>query len=95
MAISQQELKHILMLSKLRANPEDLVQFEYDLNNIFNLFDNLKLVETRGINPMISPLQSHYQTRDDVPKIQENAEVFTRIAPEFSKQHFIVPKVIE
>lgn len=93
MAISQQELKHILMLSKLSANEDELAQFKYDLNNIFNMFDNLKLVDTEGLKPMISPLLSHCQRRNDLPETHE--QDFKRIAPEFSDHHFIVPKVIE
>ncbi|WP_440616606.1 Asp-tRNA(Asn)/Glu-tRNA(Gln) amidotransferase subunit GatC [Cysteiniphilum sp. 6C5] len=95
MAISQQELKHILTLSKLSAKPKELVQFEYDLNNIFNLFDNLKLVDTHEIKPMISPLLSHYPAREDAPQAQNHEQDFKRIAPEFSEHYFIVPKVIE
>lgn len=95
MAISQQELKHILMLSKLSATQEELAQFEFDLNNIFNLFANLKLVDTHDIKPMISPLLSHYPAREDAPQMQNHTADFERIAPEFTNQHFIVPKVIE
>ena len=83
------------MLSKLNANPEELVQFEHDLKNIFNMFDHLKLVNTNGISLMISPLLSHYPARDDVSQAQNHAAAFERIAPEFANQHFIVPKVIE
>lgn len=83
------------MLSKLSATPEELTQFECDLNNIFNLFDNLKQVNTNGINPMISPLLSHYSKRDDIPEVQNHEQNFKRIAPEFAEHHFIVPKVIE
>lgn len=95
MTISHQELKHILKLSKLKAHQDELVQFEHDLNNIFSMFDSLKLVDTQDIKPLVSPLTNHYSSHLDVSKIQQHAKSFQSISPEFTKHHFIVPKVIE
>ncbi len=95
MAISQQQLKHILALSKLNADESELSKFEADLNNIIKLFDNIQNVDTTGVPAMISPLTSHFIARQDNAIEQHSEPYFKEIAPKYEAHHFIVPKVIE
>ena len=93
--VSQQELKHILVLSKLKTEENELPKFEQDLNNTLEMFNNMASVNTDNLAPMISPLTSHYLARDDNEVVQENEDQFMSIAPAYEAHHFIVPKVIE
>ncbi|WP_395946359.1 Asp-tRNA(Asn)/Glu-tRNA(Gln) amidotransferase subunit GatC [Caedibacter taeniospiralis] len=95
MVISRQELEHILALSKLSANQQELERFEEDLNRILTLFSNIQSVDTEDVKPMISPLTNHGIMRDDTPCSQQHEHEFQAIAPEYQAHYFIVPKVIE
>jgi aspartyl-tRNA(Asn)/glutamyl-tRNA(Gln) amidotransferase subunit C len=100
MSITQEELAKIAKLARLTEF--DAKENIEDFANILNLFDELNSVDTNGIEPMISPLDSVDIFRaDDPDSYRDNVDNLLSNVPNATSEIsdsvkcFVVPKVIE
>ena len=56
MSLSNQDIKHIAKLSAIELSDEELTRYEADLNSLFTLFENLKGIDTEGVEPLTHPI---------------------------------------
>lgn len=102
MAITQQDVAHIAHLAHIALTPEQTVQAEQDFTQIIDLIQELKNVDTSGVEPLIQPLSAiqdiTLRLRADEPapaNTPEQRDALMSNAPALSEGLFLVPTVIE
>ena len=106
MLITQQDISKLAELAKLGldVHPDNLANIAFkdqliaDLNNILNLVDQLKSVDTSNITPLIHPdEQAKQRLRPDLVTEENVIGSMQVIAPLNSVEAglYLVPKVIE
>ena len=95
MSIDDSVVKHISKLARIQINDKDKESLKKDLNDILKFIDQLKNVDTKGINPLQNVNKQELKMRED--NVNPNAEVsdLLKNAPESESHFFSVPKVIE
>jgi len=92
--ISREEVKKIIHLARLDSKEEELEKFTLQLNEILNHFENLKEVNTEGLEITSLNKQATFLREDEIKK-NYSREDFLNIAPESTEEFFLVPKIIE
>lgn len=104
MALSQQDIAKIANLSKLEMPAAEADKMQAQLNNFFEIVEQMRAVDTKGIEPMAHPTHamqeavlSHIQLRlrEDMASEPNNREANQLSAPAVERGLFLVPKVIE
>ena len=106
MQITQQDINKLAELAKLNLEvfPDNLTNINFknqliaDLNNILNLVEQLKSVDTNNITPLIHPDEHAKQRlRTDLVTEKNVRDIMQSIAPVNSTEAglYLVPKVIE
>ena len=94
MSVDNSIVKKIANLSKINIDEVQEETLKDELNNILNWVDELKKVDTDGVEPMLSVFNENMKFREDIPKPTKSEEVLSN-APEHKEGFFVVPKVIE
>ncbi len=94
MAISSEDVRHVSRLARLNLSEEELEKFTGQLGDILEYISKLNELDTEGVPPTSHVLEIHNVFRQDAVD-QTPIEHMDRMAPEFEKGHFRVPKIIE
>jgi aspartyl-tRNA(Asn)/glutamyl-tRNA(Gln) amidotransferase subunit C len=109
MALSQQDIVKIANLSKLEMTALEGEEMLTRLNGFFEIVEQMRAVDTKGIEPMAHPTHAmseamqaqkklqmiQLRLRDDVASEPNNREANQLSAPAVERGLFLVPKVIE
>lgn len=95
MAISQDEVKKIAHLARLKLDESDVDAFTNNLSNILNLVEQMDQIDTREIKPMAHSFDAATRMREDVITEGNERDAFMALAPESESGLYLVPKVIE
>ncbi len=87
-------IQKIANLARLRLSPEEANEFSEQLSKIIIHFDEISNIDTQGIEPLITPSEIEYSTREDVAKQNFKAEDMVANAPEKQGNLFKVPPVV-
>ena len=95
MAIDNTIVKKVGKLAKIKIEQSEEKKLIQELNNILDWVDELKQVDTKGIEPMLSVFNESMKMRED--KVEQNfsSELITKNSPEKQSGFFVVPKVVE
>ena len=94
MSISREDVIHVSRLARLNLSEDEVEKFTGQLGAILEHIAKLNEVDTGGVEPTSHVLDIVNVFREDAvtdPPI-ENME---KMAPDFARGHFRVPKVIE
>lgn len=92
--ISQEEIRHIAKLAKLRFNDEEITDFAGQFNRIVTYVEKLNEVNTEGVEPMARLQREATALRpDEVGEMLDPAQALKN-APKKTEGFFNVPKVI-
>jgi aspartyl-tRNA(Asn)/glutamyl-tRNA(Gln) amidotransferase subunit C len=94
-ALSLDDVKRIALLSRLAIGAREAEQALEQLNGIFALIEQMRSVDTSGIEPMSHPLGGGQRLRDDAVTERDAREINMRNAPAQQDGLFLVPRVIE
>ena len=94
MSIDNSVVKKIANLSKINLSDKELENFKHELNKILDWVDDLKKVDTKMVEPMLSVFNENMKMRDDKVEQTKTNEILSN-APEKKENFFVVPKVIE
>lgn len=98
MNLSDKEVRDVANLANLRLSDDELSRMAHDLGEILTHIEQLKELDTTGIEPMAQVLYRADETatlREDVPhKPLSNRDALAN-APASGSGYFKVPKVIE
>jgi aspartyl-tRNA(Asn)/glutamyl-tRNA(Gln) amidotransferase subunit C len=99
MALTSQDVQRIAQLARLELSPEESTAMLAQLNGFFHIVDRMQAVDTRGVEPLYTPLSAvtsfTLRLRDDLVTEPPAREVNQRSAPAVEDGLFLVPKVIE
>ena len=93
--MSNIDIKRISYLAKLKLPSEKEEFYSKSLEDIIQLVDNLKKIETSNVKPLHNVTETIVSIRnDDIEKNNITEEVLKN-APERAQNFFKVPKVVE
>ena len=94
MSVTRSDIDNLAKLARMRLSEPELAGLEKDLNAILAYFDQLKAVDTSGIEPMIHCVEGNNLIEDDVPHESLPQETVLRDAPERTDEYFKLPRVL-
>jgi aspartyl-tRNA(Asn)/glutamyl-tRNA(Gln) amidotransferase subunit C len=99
MALTPQDVNRIAHLARLELSSAEQAQMLEQLNGFFGIVEQMRAVDTRGIEPLYTPLSALHavelRLRDDVVSESNEREANQKSAPAVENGLFLVPKVIE
>ena len=93
--LSLEEIRRIADLARLELAPDELAAMQQELNGILALVDQMRAVDTTGVEPMSHPQAAMQRSRDDAVTESDQRAAFQAIAPQVEDGLYLVPKVIE
>jgi aspartyl-tRNA(Asn)/glutamyl-tRNA(Gln) amidotransferase subunit C len=100
MPLELSDVKRLARLAQLDLTEDQAAKTLDKLNGIFALVEQLRAVDTTGIEPLNHPIAA-YQTevalrlRDDAVTEPNRREDYQKVAPATQDGLYLVPKVIE
>lgn len=95
MEISREDVAHVAKLARLEVNEEEQATFARQLSAILTYIDQLKQVDTAGVEPTATVLPTDNVFRDDVVRASLPREQALANAPDQVDGFFRVPKILE
>ncbi len=99
MALTPQDVSRIAHLARLELSAAEQAQMLAQLNGFFGIVEQMSAVDTRGVEPLYTPLSAVQQVslrlREDVVSEAVDRSANQRSAPAVEEGLFLVPKVIE
>jgi len=95
MSLSLDDVRRIAHLARIDVTEADVAAVQQQLNGIFGLVEQLKAVDTTGIEPMAHAQDLMLRLRDDRVTEADQHRLFQSIAPQVEADLYLVPKVIE
>ncbi len=99
MALTPDDVSRIAHLARLDLSAAEQAQMLTQLNGFFGIVEQMGAVDTRGVEPLYTPLSAvqavALRLRDDAVTEQVDREANQRSAPAVEEGLFLVPKVIE
>jgi len=95
MALSDDQVRRLARLARIAIRPEDSAPVVERLNRVLGLIDQLRAVDTAGIEPMAHALDVVQRLRPDKVTEENQRELFQDEAPSTDKGLYLVPKVLE
>lgn len=92
--IDEKTVSKIASLSRLTLSEQEVRQYSEHLTNILSHFEEVAKVNTEGVEPLVTPTQIQFHSRDDEIKDQLAPDESLKNAPERSGYLFKVPPVI-
>ena len=93
--LSLDEIRRIADLARLELAPAELAAMQQELGGILALVEQMRAVDTEGVEPMSHPQAATQRLRDDEVTERDQRERFQAIAPQVEDGLYLVPKVIE
>ena len=87
-------MRKVAQLSRLELNESEIKEFAGQLSAVLENFVQLQKVDTKGIEPLVTPTDLSVRLRDDVAIKVANTEPLLANAPARSGNLFKVPAVV-
>jgi aspartyl-tRNA(Asn)/glutamyl-tRNA(Gln) amidotransferase subunit C len=95
MSLSQEDVKHIALLARVRLDDEEVGRLTEQLSTILDHFAALSAVDTEGVEPTAHPLPLANVMRDDSVSPSLPREDVLRNAPAVEDGYIRVRAVLE
>ncbi|MBD3636232.1 MAG: Asp-tRNA(Asn)/Glu-tRNA(Gln) amidotransferase subunit GatC [Crocinitomicaceae bacterium] len=95
MKISDELVDHIANLARLEFQGERKEAIKADLSKIIGFVDQLNLVDTEGVEPLIFMTDSINVLREDEAKVTVTQEEALKNAPNKDSDYFKIAKVLK
>jgi aspartyl-tRNA(Asn)/glutamyl-tRNA(Gln) amidotransferase subunit C len=99
MALNPSDIDRIANLARLELRPGEPERMLGALNAFFDIVEQMKAVDTKGIEPLAHPVAAiqdiQLRLRADAVSEANNREANQKSAPAVERGLFLVPKVIE
>lgn len=95
MSVDQNTVRRIARLARIAVRDDELSSLEGELNSILDWVEQLREVNTDGVEPMTSAVAMTMKMRDDVVTSGNLQAEVTRNAPGSEDGFYVVPKVVE
>jgi aspartyl-tRNA(Asn)/glutamyl-tRNA(Gln) amidotransferase subunit C len=95
MSLSDDQIRRIARLARIAVRPEELAAVGERLNRVLGLIDQMRSVDTAGIEPMSHALDVVQRLRPDEVSESDRRDAYQAVAPAVEEGLYLVPKVIE
>ena len=95
MSLSDDQVRRLARLARIAIRPEEFEPVLEQLNRVLGLVDDMRRVDTAGVEPMAHPLDATQRLRDDIVTEADRRELYQSVAPAVEGGLYLVPKVIE
>ena len=96
MAFTKQQIQKFAHLIRIEASDEDLEKMQ--ISSVIEWIDKVQKIDTRGVEPMLSPAEHDLPMRDDDVTDGDCRDAVLANAPDDagkSRGYFAVPKIID
>ena len=94
MRITKEEVEHVAKLARLEITDAEKEAFSQQLSTILTHMEQLRSVDTTGIEPTATVVEQTNVFREDKVRPFLPVEMALRNAPESQDGYFVVPKII-
>jgi aspartyl-tRNA(Asn)/glutamyl-tRNA(Gln) amidotransferase subunit C len=95
MSLSDDQIRRLARLARIAIQPEESRDVVERLNRVLGLIDQMRAVDTTGIEPMSHALDLVQRLRPDEVTETNQRELYQKAAPAVEDGLYLVPKVIE
>ncbi len=99
MSLSHDDVRRLARLARIAIRPEESAAVVERLNRVLSLIDQMRAVDTSGIEPMAHALDAHFSSgqrlRPDAVTESDQREHYQSVAPAVAEGLYLVPKVLE
>jgi len=95
MSLSPDQIERLARLARIALGRAEEAAVVGQLNRVLGLIDQMRAVDTAGIEPMSHPLDVAQRQRPDTVAECDQRELFQSIAPAVEAGLYLVPKVLE
>ncbi|MBX9879220.1 MAG: Asp-tRNA(Asn)/Glu-tRNA(Gln) amidotransferase subunit GatC [Candidatus Obscuribacterales bacterium] len=93
--LTAETVEHVAKLARLALTEDEKKLYAEQLSKIIDYFDELKAVNTDGVEPMAHALNIVNVLREDVVKTPPGRDLLLKNAPDQENGYFKVPKIGE
>lgn len=93
--ISEDQVKHVAGLAKLKIDDDQLPYFTTQLDKIIGLFETLSQVDTEGVEPTSSVTDQVNVMREDVAEDWHQQQALLDNAPDTQDGYIRTPTIID
>ena len=93
--LSHEEVLRIARLARIEVGEGDVEALRAELNGILGLIDQMRAVDTAGVEPMSHPQAQSQRLREDRVSEPDQRDRFQAVAPSVEDGLYLVPKVID
>jgi aspartyl-tRNA(Asn)/glutamyl-tRNA(Gln) amidotransferase subunit C len=95
MSLTPDDVRRLARLARIEIEAEESHAVLERLNGVLGLVDQMRRVDTKGIEPMSHAVGVSQRLRADEAKAPNEREAYQSVAPAVEKGLYLVPKVIE
>ena len=95
MSLSPDDVRRLARLARIAVEPEESHAVLERLNGVLALVDQMRQVDTQGIEPMAHAVDVTQRLRPDEVREKDQREPYQSVAPAVEEGLYLVPKVIE
>jgi len=95
MSLSHDQIRRIARLARIAIRAEESEAVRTRLNRVLDLVEQLRAVDTTGVEPMSHALDLVQRLRPDEVTEPDNHAAYQSVAPAVQDGLYLVPKVIE
>jgi aspartyl-tRNA(Asn)/glutamyl-tRNA(Gln) amidotransferase subunit C len=95
MSLSHDEILRIAHLARLEVREDEVVALQHKLDAILALIDQMRSVDTAGVEPMSHAQDLVQRLRDDRVTESDARDLYQSVAPQVEAGLYLVPKVLE
>ena len=95
MSLTIDDVRRIARLARIAVTDDELAATQQQLNRIFGLIEEMRAVDTTGIEPMAHAQDVSQRLREDAVTEVDRRAAYQAVAPETEAGLYLVPKVIE
>ncbi|MGE0632274.1 MAG: Asp-tRNA(Asn)/Glu-tRNA(Gln) amidotransferase subunit GatC [Pseudobdellovibrionaceae bacterium] len=92
--INKETVEHIAKLARLEISDNEAREYSDQLTKILEYFNQISKVDTKGVEPLVTPSEMETYWREDVVIKETTAEDIVANAPARSGNLFKVPPVV-
>ena len=95
MSLTPQDIRRLGELARIRFDEEEQAALLVKLNQVFDIIEQLRAVDTDGVVPMTHPQAAPLRQRDDEVTESDQREANQAHAPAVENGLYLVPRVVE
>lgn len=95
MSLVHDQVRRLARLARIAIRPEETEPVLERLNRVLGLIDEMRRVDTSGVEAMAHPLDAEQRLRPDAVAEADQRELYQSVAPAVEGNLYLVPKVIE